>query len=249
MLFTNNPILFILLSFSCCGLYLAYGVYVFEREIQPADITYWISIYLVCTALFTGWANDSYEEYIPLTWTARCLLILSVVLGVFWFALLIDYIHSRMTPTAFQKIALEWVSKATLIERERDAAARVIQTVWRYHQWKKTKRCKLSKTDRAAQKEGYQTTFLRHLRALRKIHRDQKRDAKGAEAGYLTDPNRRLKVLLDAQFQDIRKAVVEDISLKLEKQKEEMLQVLMNSSSGESIKPKTEKLEDTISFL
>ena len=51
------------------------------------------------------------------------------------FALLIDFVHSKMQPTAFQATALQYVVYSTITQDERSAAARLIQIVWRYHKW------------------------------------------------------------------------------------------------------------------
>jgi hypothetical protein len=42
-----------------------------------------------------------------------------------------------MQPTAFQTTALQWVVLSNVEERERIAATRLIQLVWRRYQWKR----------------------------------------------------------------------------------------------------------------
>ena len=73
----------------------------------------------------------------PYTWIGRGFCVLAVIGGVFLFALLIDYVHSKMQPTAFQTTALQWVVLSNVEERERVAATRLIQLVWRRYRWKK----------------------------------------------------------------------------------------------------------------
>jgi hypothetical protein len=97
-----------------------------------------------------GWGSDTFAVYNPMTWPGRFFALLGVFLGVFLFALLIDFVHSRMQPTTFQRVALEWVTLTNLMDHERDAAAKFIQIVWRYHHWKKkAKEQHLPKSDRS----------------------------------------------------------------------------------------------------
>lgn len=84
-----------------------------------------------------GWGSDTYSVYNPMTWPARAFSLFGVFIGVFLFALLVDFVHSRMHPTTFQKVALQWVMLTNTIDYERNEAAKLIQIVWRYHAWRK----------------------------------------------------------------------------------------------------------------
>ncbi len=53
------------------------------------------------------------------------------------FALLIDYVHSKMQPTAFQATALQWVALSSIVEKERRECAKLIQLLFRFYSWKK----------------------------------------------------------------------------------------------------------------
>jgi hypothetical protein len=75
-------------------------------------------------SMLLGWGSDTYDSYNPYTWPGRLFGVFAVIIGVFLFALLIDYVHSKMQPTAFQATALQWVVIANIQERERIAAVR-----------------------------------------------------------------------------------------------------------------------------
>ena len=55
------------------------------------------------------------------------------------FALLIDYLHSVMQLSYNEKFIYDWLNKQSYDDKIRDEAARLIQAVWKHHQWKKTK--------------------------------------------------------------------------------------------------------------
>jgi len=174
MIFYVHPILFIAGSLLSSWLVLAYTVYVFERELQPASFTYGISFYIIMNSLLTSWGDDTFDIYTPVTWPAKIICIFSVVLGVFWFALLIDYVHTTMQPTRFQLVALDWVRMSQTIEKERANAAKLIQLVWRHQGWKKmAKQEKLSKPLKRQECDSFTVKYLQLVKQARRLRREK----------------------------------------------------------------------------
>jgi len=117
-------------------LIIGYWVYIFEREQQ--DMSFGVSIYLVFLCMVTGWASDVYDEYDPRSPLGKIGCILAAIFGLFWFALLIDYIHQKMRATRFEEIALDWVTQSSAMQEQRNESARLIQMLWRHYAWKKS---------------------------------------------------------------------------------------------------------------
>jgi len=173
MFFYQYPIMYILF-WILTGLFsLGYCLYVFEREAQPEEWGYWISFFIAVNSMLAGWGSDTYDNYVPLTWFGKCLAIVGVVIGVFLFALLIDYVHTKMQPTAFQSTALQWVVLSDIVEKERESAAKLIQIIYRYYIWKKKAKQEGIVEEKVSKKmhKKFLNRFLLQMKATSKLRR------------------------------------------------------------------------------
>jgi len=233
MLIYKNPIRTICLCTFASWLILAYCVYVFEREAQPLDFSFPVAFYLIMNSMLTGWGNDTFDEYDPITWSSKLTSLLAVVVGVFWFAWLIDHIHTRMQPSRFQLVAQEYLTKANIMKHQRDAAARLIQLVWRYNRWRKeTKQHNLSKVLRKAQRETFTLKYLQIVHNAKKFRRDKRRD--GEDVSFHQP--------IEQPRSDMKRELIKEFAKLLEEQKNQIIKEL----TEKNIKPvatKTEKVE------
>ncbi|EGG25154.1 hypothetical protein DFA_03402 [Cavenderia fasciculata] len=110
-------------------------IYVFEREANPEGFTYPVSLFISFLSMFTGWPTDTYDEHNPATIFGRFGAILSCVLGLFCLSCLIENFSNLTHPTPHQRPILNYITLLETQEKERDSAARLIQTVWRRYRW------------------------------------------------------------------------------------------------------------------
>jgi len=131
VLFHRKPVAFILFWIVIVGLISGYCIYVLERDLQPHRFSIWVGIYLSFISMFTGWPSDVYEEYDPRHFFTRLACIATTIVGLFLFALLIDYLHAKMRASKFEEIAIDWVNYIDLELERRYYAACLIQLVWK----------------------------------------------------------------------------------------------------------------------
>lgn len=108
-------------------------IYIFERENNPAQFNYIGSLYLSMISMITGWPTDTYEEFWPHTRMGRTACIMSTLIGLFELAMLLEVFSSWFVATPHQRPALVWAHRQDIKQQLRDAAARIIQLVWRKH--------------------------------------------------------------------------------------------------------------------
>eukprot|EP01088_Endostelium_zonatum_P018230 TRINITY_DN5768_c0_g1_i1.p1 TRINITY_DN5768_c0_g1~~TRINITY_DN5768_c0_g1_i1.p1 ORF type:complete len:604 (+),score=167.72 TRINITY_DN5768_c0_g1_i1:59-1813(+) len=138
ILFYTHPIVLTSFCIGCCVMVFAYGIYVFEREIQhPAMFTYSASLYVAFSAMATGWASDHFSVYVCQTVGGQFSALCSTVAGLLLFAVLVDYLHTAMRPTRLQENALHWLLASELEEKRREESARLIQILWRWYRERK----------------------------------------------------------------------------------------------------------------
>eukprot|EP01100_Stratorugosa_tubuloviscum_P002061 TRINITY_DN1473_c0_g1_i1.p1 TRINITY_DN1473_c0_g1~~TRINITY_DN1473_c0_g1_i1.p1 ORF type:complete len:654 (-),score=228.03 TRINITY_DN1473_c0_g1_i1:14-1936(-) len=136
-LFNEYPVAFLFSWLSASILVIAYCVHVLERDTNPPFEPFWPSIYLVVQCMATGWPTDSYEYYNPITYGGRMLCLSACVIGLFLFSLMIDFAFTaHLLPNKLDEYAVNWVMRTKLKRNEREAAARLIQVVYRFYRWK-----------------------------------------------------------------------------------------------------------------
>jgi hypothetical protein len=87
----------------CCAVQLllnlvfGYALYILEREAQPDDFTFPISVYVMTQVLLTGWATDTYDDYNPVTYAGKYTCIFATVAGLFLTAYMIGTHTSHRT--------------------------------------------------------------------------------------------------------------------------------------------------------
>jgi len=112
-----------------CG----YVVYIFEREVDAVMFTFWVGLYLSFISMITGWPTDTYEEKIPTTVMGRAACVIACMLGLMLLAWLIEALSRQLGLTPHQTPAVTWASNYKIKQTMNNAAARVIQLVWRRH--------------------------------------------------------------------------------------------------------------------
>eukprot|EP00026_Physarum_polycephalum_P005645 Phypoly_transcript_05680.p1 GENE.Phypoly_transcript_05680~~Phypoly_transcript_05680.p1 ORF type:complete len:448 (+),score=20.33 Phypoly_transcript_05680:100-1443(+) len=132
-LFVRRPFPFMFLltlwTLWACG----HTIYIFEREIEPARFTYLACQYLSMISMITGWPTDTYEYYLPNTRMGKFACIMSTLLGLFLLTMLLEILSSWFVATPHQRPAIIWSHRQDIKHQLRDAAARIIQLVWRKH--------------------------------------------------------------------------------------------------------------------
>lgn len=176
----RQPVKFIIYCYFLSVLICGYGLYIFEREPQPDDFNFPISLFVSfeCVSLF--WSDDVYEEHSPITWGGRFVCIFGAILGSLLTSFIIGMIAQQIRPSKFEESALNWVSVEHIRLQERDLAARLIQYVWRNYQHEKELKEKLAKKNprlydqisEQTEKE-FMEEFLTRCKALRNIRRER----------------------------------------------------------------------------
>jgi len=244
VLFFLHPITFIVLWIGFLCAVLGYCIYIFEREAQPEEFSYRISVYLAFISMVTGWATDTYDEYNPETWGAKFFAISCVIFGLFLFALLIDYVHASMSLSEWQQIALHSIRRTFILEKLRTQAALLIQTAWRYRLLlrKKRKRRQLPLEVKEEDGESSEMTqnlevlFFKRLKSFQKIRSEKLRHDShvptGSEfylEGLLSEQQKklrrqeqkehRLKTYIDQSIAEMQRTMNEGFSQILEQQR------------------------------
>jgi len=218
MIFYQYPIKFITTFIVATCLILAYCIYVFEREAQ--SWTFFISFYIIINSCLLGWGSDTFDEYTLRTWPGKILSLSGVVIGLFWLALLIDYVHSRMQPTRFQQNALQWVLKSNILEKERVVAARLIQLVWRHYQWKRKFKAKnISKNEKKLYTEQFTIDYLNLINLTRTYRRQKIKDFDSS----LSSKDYISKTSLEEILKENRLILTNEFQEILENQKKEII--------------------------
>jgi len=243
--FHENPVTFILTCIICGTLISAYSTYIFEREAQPENWNFGISIFVALTCMLTGWATDVYDTYNPVTWASKGICIATVVFGIFLLALLIDYIHQKMHPSLFQLTALDWILSLKLEETERQEAAKLIQITYRQYKWGKLQEA----TGKSEDQSPYSIEFLKQKNVLRRIRKQKKKQGLSSR---IEDVSREAEHLdFHTIFDELKKSIVSEITQVLEIHKQQILQSISTSNHsistsatvGSSEKTKAELLE------
>ena len=98
-------------------------------------------------------------------------------MGVFLFALLIDYVHTKMQPSAFQASALQWVMMSSVEDENRQTAAKIIQLAWRRYRYRNVTKDnkKLDKRTKRENKEKFTLSYTKMVNKARRIRREKGR--------------------------------------------------------------------------
>jgi len=90
--------------------------------------------------MITGWPTDTFEVYWPNTHLGRASCIMSTFIGLFLLSLLLEVACNFVMPTAHQRPALVWTQRHGIKEKLRNAAASIIQVVWKRYAIARRKR-------------------------------------------------------------------------------------------------------------
>eukprot|EP01116_Phalansterium_solitarium_P021755 TRINITY_DN6902_c0_g1_i4.p1 TRINITY_DN6902_c0_g1~~TRINITY_DN6902_c0_g1_i4.p1 ORF type:complete len:566 (-),score=140.46 TRINITY_DN6902_c0_g1_i4:109-1806(-) len=180
-IFYQRPILLITTALLSTSFVFAYAIFIFERGSKFDHVTgepiftFWICYYISIQTLLTGWPTDIWSVYMHGTWVGKFISIGSSVFGLFMFALLIDYVHTKMQPTSFERSALEWVIRRKWEQKERLDAARLIQIFWRHYRYKAMRKHLNAFDEQEDRKRRYLFTleWLKQVETTR-VHRGKK---------------------------------------------------------------------------
>eukprot|EP00127_Corallochytrium_limacisporum_P001193 Clim_evm28s44 gene=Clim_evmTU28s44 len=136
MLFYKHPIVLITGWIVYAGGVTGYGIYLFERRVQPELFGISEGIMISVVGMLTAWPGDPFDVYDPVTMGGRALAVVSCFLGVVLFALLVNLLNYRLRPNSVEESALEWSTFSGHMERLRDHSARIIQIAWRTYRFR-----------------------------------------------------------------------------------------------------------------
>jgi len=200
MTFGGSAVTLAILVFGC-------SIYVLEREAQPDIMDLNGAMFLGMQVLLTGWASDTYDYYDPVTWAGKYVCVTGTVFGLFLIAYLIGVVSQHLIPSTFELTALNWVVHNRIATAEKDAAARLIQFVYRSHRRDKEllekHKHNQEEYDRISELEEkeFMQTYLRMSKELQDLRRER------MEFDQLMDPTSRTNISPVAQLfsDEIRK--------------------------------------------
>ncbi len=129
----RQPLMFACTSVLVLNAVFGYAVYILEREAQPDLFDIWGSMFVATQVLLTGWATDTYDQLNPVTLAGKYTCIFATVAGLFLIAYMIGVASQQLAPSAFEINSINWVLHRRITDAEREAAARLIQFVFRNH--------------------------------------------------------------------------------------------------------------------
>eukprot|EP00026_Physarum_polycephalum_P013198 Phypoly_transcript_13575.p1 GENE.Phypoly_transcript_13575~~Phypoly_transcript_13575.p1 ORF type:complete len:345 (+),score=50.15 Phypoly_transcript_13575:50-1036(+) len=142
-----------------------YIVYIFEREVSGTNITFWVAVYLSFAGMVAGWPADPFGEYNPVTIVGKSLCTVSLFMGLLLLAGLLELIMSKLTPTVHDRPAIAWVAHYNMKKKQKEAAARLIQLVFRRHRDKAHKNTTIHELQ-------YFRQYIQLVQKLQLIRRD-----------------------------------------------------------------------------
>jgi hypothetical protein len=174
--FHSYPIPFILTGMTFLLSFTSYGMYIYEREAEE-KFTYGISVYVAVSSMLIGWPDDVYVDYDPTTWGAKFFAFVAAISGLFFFALLIDYVHTRMHPSHADSLVVDWITRLRLENKEKEEAARLIQLVWRSYRRRKHKHerhapCPEKGLRSAPGRKTYWVLLQKQCKQIRKVRKE-----------------------------------------------------------------------------
>ncbi|EGC32611.1 hypothetical protein DICPUDRAFT_57008 [Dictyostelium purpureum] len=148
-------------------------LYVFERE-KFSGFTFPVAFYISFLSMVTGWPTDTYDEYNPQTFIGRFSAIVSCVFGLLLLSFVIESFGRLTQATSHQRPVLNIVTLVEAQKKERDAAARLIQLVWRRWRWQKTFSISQNRSMFNDREADFCVKYIEYAKTLGRMRRDKR---------------------------------------------------------------------------
>jgi len=240
MVFYEYPSMFISIWIVCSTLMFGYSIYVFEREAQVEmnegpPFSFWVALFIAMNCTMTGWATDTFGLYNLVTWPGKLTAITAVVVGLFLFAVLVEYVHVQMRSNSFQQVAVDWMIHTQLEEKQRQAAARLIQVLYRMYRWKQIQARLLDKNSKKARKKEFTFQFTKAIMENQKVRKEKKKQtmqARDVEADKENELKEAMNQAVDKAVDKLKGNLLKDIKTLLEEERKEFLKQIMKVQMG-----------------
>ncbi|ELR23068.1 IQ calmodulinbinding motif domain containing protein [Acanthamoeba castellanii str. Neff] len=165
----------------------AYGMYIYEREVQPHVFDFKLCFVIATENLITGWPGDVFSQYTLESDGGKSFSVFASLGGLFFFALLINFLYIKLSPSSNDSHVVDWIARIKLEDKERHEAAKLIQLVWRRRlERKKKEEERLINGDHGRHyhfitvpsEKAYQVRFRRQCREMRHVRREKQKKHK-----------------------------------------------------------------------
>ncbi|KYQ99752.1 hypothetical protein DLAC_03695 [Tieghemostelium lacteum] len=221
----KNPLSSCLLLSLAVLLITSHIIYVFEREAN-ANFTFAISFYISFLSMATGWPTDTYDEYNPSTFFGRVGAIMSCVLGLLLLAVLVENFSRLMQANSHQKPLLNHITLLELQEKEKESAARLIQTVWKRWKWQNSVSISHNRSLFNLQEANFCVKYIEYVKTFSRTRRLRKQFQAQITESSSSSESKQAK-LMSARIENLEDRIkaIEDNQNQIQQQLSNILQL------------------------